>query len=332
MEDELCPTVSPACGTAHLQLHHLLTGIKPIPQVSLMGLIRYQRKGTKKQAVHLHQGWKQGCWACQEQRHQFAQQCPSMGWQGRMSPGQLPTDSHSVGLVVRAVWVGTCAHVLGQCIPLQSLALQCCTVTHLPQVITQLLQVVTHLPQVNTGTQEQLSRAVGEGQVLREEAVQLAPVLGCPCQREAGSWQGARQGGESSPPASGTWHSPTAGPAWHAAMWDRGRALPHTITTLGAWQVGISIPACTGSRGQAGHSLPARLLNWVSMELGSLLLSASSRRRSDSSSSSSPGCCGSKRLLCSTTSLRCSRSCVTLQEPSTTVASGTGTEGWGHLL
>ena len=62
MEDEFCPTMSPTRGTApHLQLHHLLTGAKPIPQVSLMGLIGYQRKGTKEEAVHLHRGQERGC-------------------------------------------------------------------------------------------------------------------------------------------------------------------------------------------------------------------------------------------------------------------------------
>lgn len=54
-EDGLYPTMSPACSTApHLQLCHLLAGAKPIPQVSLMGLIGHQRKGIKKLAVHLH--------------------------------------------------------------------------------------------------------------------------------------------------------------------------------------------------------------------------------------------------------------------------------------
>lgn len=65
MEDELYPTTSPMHGTApHLQMCHLLTGTKTIPQVSLPGLFGYQRKGTEKQAIDLHQGWEQGCRAC----------------------------------------------------------------------------------------------------------------------------------------------------------------------------------------------------------------------------------------------------------------------------
>lgn len=46
-----------ACSTApHLQLCHPLAGAKPIPQVLLMGLIRYERKGIKKLLVHLQRG------------------------------------------------------------------------------------------------------------------------------------------------------------------------------------------------------------------------------------------------------------------------------------
>lgn len=109
------PPHVPTRSTApHLQLRHLLARAKPIPQVSLMGLIRYQREGTEKQAVHLHQGQERGCRACWEWRHLFAQQCPSMGWQGRMSPGQAPANSPPVGLMVRAQPGSGCAHSLGQ--------------------------------------------------------------------------------------------------------------------------------------------------------------------------------------------------------------------------
>lgn len=110
----MSPHVPTHSTAPHLQLCHLLAGAKPIPQVLLMGLIGYQREGTKKQAVHLHRGQERGCRACQEWRHPFAQQRPSMGWQGRMSPGQAPANSHPVGLVVRAQSGSGCAHSLGQ--------------------------------------------------------------------------------------------------------------------------------------------------------------------------------------------------------------------------
>lgn len=143
------------------------------------------------------------------------------------------------------------------------------------------------------------------------------------------------QGGRSEqPPASGTWHGLRAGPAEcsSAGQWQQWQQCCCILCPIPAlsW-VPCKLVLCLcphRQQGQAEHNPPARL-KWVSMELGSGLLRASRCRRRDSSSSSSPGCCGSKRLLCSTASLRCSRICVTLREPSTTLASGT--EGWGHL-
>lgn len=85
--------------------------------------------------------------------HLLAQQGPGVGLQGRTNPS----------------WV----LFTGQHRPLQS-----------PEV--------THLSQVNVGAQEQLSSAVGEGQVLHQEALQLALVFGCPRQCEAGSCTGTR--------------------------------------------------------------------------------------------------------------------------------------------
>lgn len=115
-EDKLCPSPSPTPSTTpHLQLRHLLARAKPIPQLLLMGLIRYQRKGTEKQAVHLHQGRERSCRTRQEHRYPFAQPWPSMGWQHRASPIWVSTDPHPGGLVVMAQSGLGRGHSLGQC-------------------------------------------------------------------------------------------------------------------------------------------------------------------------------------------------------------------------
>lgn len=249
-----------------------------------------------------------------------------------MSPGQVFTNSH-LSLV---------PHSLGQCRPLQSPALQHCAVTHLPEATTHLPKAVTKYQRLSpTSCRSMLEPRSSSAVLLGRDRFRVRKRCSSPrslaahanVKPDPGK---SKAGVQSSPPECGTWHGPTqgcitAGPARHAVMWASGKALPRAIAPPGAWQVGTPALPAQAAGGQAGHSLPAGFLKWVSMELGSLLLSASRRRRSDSSSSSSPGCCGSKRLLCSTASLRCSRSCVTLQEPSTTTASGTGTEGWGRL-
>lgn len=107
---------------------------------------------------------------------------------------------------------------------------------------------VTHLPQVNAGAQEQLSCAVGEGQVLHQEAPQLALVFGRPRQCEARPCQGARWGVRA-PTSIRDMAWPQSWP--DAVMRDSGRALPHTPSLC--WVLGklaLSVPAHTGSEGR----------------------------------------------------------------------------------
>lgn len=140
--------------------------------------------------------------------HLLAQQGSGTGWQGRTNPSWVP--------------------VTGQHRPLQN-----------PEV--------THLPQVNAGAQKQLSRAVGEGQVLHQEAPQLTLVFGCPCQCEAGSCKET------------TWEvriatsiRETAWPqSWPCPMQQCRTVAGHCHTPSLCWvlcKLALSVSARTGSR------------------------------------------------------------------------------------
>lgn len=117
-------------------------------------------------------------------------------WGGGMSPSRVLANSHLSPVVRMCPFPGAV-----QTTAKSSPAAVCChppsTGHHPPpKSCHQLPKAVTHLVQVNAGAQEQLGCAVGEGQVPRQEALQLSPVLGRPRQREAGSWQEQGRGSE----------------------------------------------------------------------------------------------------------------------------------------